>query len=63
MIDIKFEVGDLIVVKGMLWTITEKRKNCPLVLQSKDRIMHVYSYEIKRWMKLHNDSKHYPVIQ
>jgi hypothetical protein len=59
----KFEVGDLVVVSGFVWLITQKSKNCPLVLQNRDRIMQIYAYEIKRWMKLHNDSKHYPVIQ
>ena len=57
------EIGDLFLINGLVWTVTGKSRNCPLVLENRDRIISMYLYEINHWMDKHKDSKHYPVIK
>jgi hypothetical protein len=59
----KIEIGDLIVVNGQVWTVIQKSRNFPLILQNRDRKIHMYVYEIQRWLKRDKDSKHYSVIK
>jgi hypothetical protein len=59
----KIEVGDLLLVNGQLWTIIQKNRNVPLILENGDRKVHMYLYEIQRWLKRDKDSKHYSVIK
>lgn len=59
----KYEVGDLFLIDGRLWTLIQKKKGHPLVLESGERTANIYSYEIKDWMKLYIGSKYYPVVK
>ena len=59
----KIEIGDLIVVEGQVWTVIENKRNVPLILQNRDRKIHMFQYEIQRWLKRDKDSKHYSVIK
>jgi hypothetical protein len=59
----KIEVGDLLLVNGQLWTIIQKNRNVPLILENGGRKVHMYIYEIQRWLKRDKDSKHYSVIK
>ena len=59
-----YQIGDLIVVRGVIWTIIENNKNRPIILEnSYNKIISIHIHEIKDWMKLHIGSKYYPVIQ
>ena len=59
----KYQVGDLLLVNGQVWTVIEKNRNVPLILQNRDRRIHMFLYEIQRWLKRDKDNKHYSVIK
>jgi hypothetical protein len=59
----KFEIGDILLVDGQVWTVTKKSRNRPVTLESSFKTIDIYIYEIKDWMNLHKDSKYFPVVK
>jgi hypothetical protein len=60
----KFEIGDILLVDGQVWTVIEKKRGRPIVLQCMHKIMSCFSYELEQWItETHKDSIHYPVIK
>ena len=59
----KYQVGDLLLFGSTLWTITRKNTNCPFRLESRDRVINLYMYEIARLLNSNKNNKHYTVVK
>ena len=61
--DVKYKVGDLILLNGVVWTIVSREKKKYIVLQADKKSMKLWTYELDRMFKLYPNTKYFPVVE
>jgi len=59
----RYQVGDVIVHNGVVWTIVSREKKKYIVLQSDKRSMKLWTWELDNMFKFHPNTKYFPVVK
>lgn len=59
----KYQVGDIIVHNGVVWTIVSREKKKYIVLQAGKGSMKLWTYELDNMFKIYPNTKYFPVVK
>lgn len=59
----KYQVGDLILHNGVVWTIVSREKKKYIILQADKKSMKLWTYELDWMLKKYPNTKYFPVVE